>query len=441
MIKPTDLREILRYIPRFRDKVFVIGIDGQIVEDENFSNLLMDIAVLRSLNIKVVLVHGASHQIKVFARQTAREITNADGTGVTDDTTLDIALTVSNRLSHEILEGLSANDLRAAVTNAIISHPSGVLHGTDQLNTGTVERVDVELLQTLLERGIITIIPPLGFDGDGKTYRVNSDGIAHAVAQNLHASKLIFITSRDGVEKSGQLLRQLSIHEAEDILKKSRSELVPEMISKLEHGLKACQNGINRVHIINGRIDEGLLTEIFSNEGVGTLIYANEYRSIRKAMKKDIATILKLTKQSVQNEELVKRTRASIEKQLSDFYVFEIDRNTVACIALHLYPEENIGELACLYVSPSHENHGIGRKLAQYAEEVAKERGILKLFALSTQAFTYFQKKCGFVESTPDDLPKLRREKYDQSGRNSKVLTKTLDKVASNGIARALAGV
>ena len=158
-------------------------------------------------------------------------------------------------------------------------------------------------------------------------------------------------------------------------------------------------------------------------------------------MKKDIAAILKLTKQSVQNEALVKRTRASIEKQLADFFVFEIDRNTVACIALHFHPEENSAELACLYVAPSHENHGIGRKLSQYAEEVAKERGIVKLFALSTQAFTYFQKKCGFTEGTPDDLPKARREKYDQSGRNSKVLTKALDKVASNGISRALAGV
>ncbi len=441
MIKPTDLREILRYIPRFRDKVFVIAVDGQIVEDENISNLLLDIAVLRSLNIKVVLVHGASHQIKTFARQTTREITNADGTGVTDDTTLDIALTVSNRLSHEILEGLSANDLRAAVTNAIISHPAGVIQGTDQLNTGAVERVDIELLQTLLEEGITTIIPPLGFDGDGKTYRVNSDSIALAVAQALHASKLIFITTRDGIEKNGQLLRQLSIHEAEELLKKNRSELVAEMISKLDHGLKACQNGINRVHIINGRIDEGLLAEIFSNEGVGTLIYANEYRAIRKAMKKDITTILKLTKQSVQNEELVKRTRASIEKQLGDFFVFEIDRNPVACIALHLYPEEKAAELACLYVAPSHENHGIGRKLSQYAEEVAKERGILRLFALSTQAFTYFQKKCGFTEGTPEDLPKARREKYEQSGRNSKILVKNLEKIASNGVARLLAGV
>ena len=209
MIKPTDLREILRYIPRFRDKVFVISVDGEIVEDENFANLVLDIAVLRSLNIKVVLVHGASFQIRAFAKQAGRNISNADGTGVTDETTLDISLTVANRLSHEILEGLSANDLRAAVTNAIISHPAGVIHGTDLLNTGTVERVDVELLQTMLERGIVTIIPPLGFDGDGKTYRINSDGIALAVAQSLSASKLIFITIRDGIERNGKLLRQL----------------------------------------------------------------------------------------------------------------------------------------------------------------------------------------------------------------------------------------
>jgi amino-acid N-acetyltransferase len=169
-----------------------------------------------------------------------------------------------------------------------------------------------------------------------------------------------------------------------------------------------------------------LLAEVFSNEGIGTLIYANEYQQIRPAKKKDVRAIQLLTAKAVQSDELVKRTRAVIEKSLGDYYIFEIDKNPVACVALHLYPEQRKGELACLYVSASHENQGIGRKLIQFVESKARELALDELMTLSTQAFTYFQSKGGFSEGTPDDLPPARREKYDQSGRNSKVLVKKL---------------
>ena len=200
----------------------------------------------------------------------------------------------------------------------------------------------------------------------------------------------------------------------------------PEQLSKAVHAAAACRAGVPRVHIINGRVDEGLLAEVFSNEGIGTLIYANEYEQIRRVMKKDIRSLMLLTKNAVMNEELVKRTRATFDKQLGDYYIFEIDKNPVACVALHVYPEQRQGELAFLYVSPSHENQGIGRKLIQFAESKAREMGLAELITLSTQAFTYFQSKGGFVEGTPEDLPPARREKYEQSGRKSKVLIKKL---------------
>src|SRR5881396_2413134 len=198
-MKPTDLRGILQYIPRFREKIFIVSIDGAIVTDENFANILLDIAVLRSLNIRVVLVHGASAQIKALADEQKLKASDLDGAGVTDADTLKLALMAANRLTHEILEGLAANDLRAACTNAIIAHPMGIIHGVDHQFTGKVERVDVELLQTLLAQGIIPVVPPLGFDGDGKTYRVNSDAVALAVADALKATKLIFITTHEGI--------------------------------------------------------------------------------------------------------------------------------------------------------------------------------------------------------------------------------------------------
>jgi amino-acid N-acetyltransferase len=397
-----------------------------VVTDENFGNILMDIAVLRSLNIRVVLVHGASAQIKRLGSEQGLTPSNLDGSGITDDTTLKLALTAANRLTHEILEGLSANDLRAACTNAIIAHPLGILHGVDHLLTGKVERVDVELCQKLLDNGIIPVLPPLGFDGDGKTYRVNSDAVALAAAEALKAVKLMFITTQDGIKVRDQVIRQMQVADLESVLALQKADVHPEMLSKAIFAVAACKAGVPRVHVINGSVEEGLLAEVFTNEGVGTLIYGNEFQQIRRALKKDIRSILNLTKTSVATDELVKRTRSTIEKQLNNYYIFEIDKNPVACVALHQYPEQGKGELACLYVAPTHENQGIGKKLIQFVENKARESGMNELITLSTQAFTYFQSKGGFTEGTPEDLPPARREKYDQSGRNSKVLVKRL---------------
>ena len=425
-MKLTDLRGILQYIPQFREKTFIINVDGAIVTGENFGNILVDIAVLRSLSIRVVLVHGASAQVRALAEEQGITPSNLDGTAITDEATLKLALTASNRLTHEILEGLSAIDLRAASTNAVIAHPFGIVHGVDHLFTGKVERIDVEMLQQLLDHGVVPVLPPLGFDGEGKTYRLNSDAVALAVAEALKATKLMFITTYDGIRVGDRVIRQMPVADLESVLALQRAEIPPVMLSKAVHAAAACKAGVPRVHVINGSVEEGLLAEVFTNEGVGTLIYGNEFQQIRRALKKDVRSILNLTKGSVESEELVKRTRSTIEKQLADYYIFEIDKNPVACVALHTWPEQGKGELACLYVSPAHENQGIGRKLVQYVENKAREMGLSELIALSTQAFTYFQSKGGFVEGTPDDLPPSRREKYDQSGRNSKVLLKKL---------------
>ncbi len=425
-MKLTDLRGILQYVPQFREKTFILAVDGGIVGQENFANILLDVAVLRSLNIRVVLVHGAAEQIKALADRQGVRASDLDGTGLTDAATLQLAIEAANRLTHEILQGLSLNDLRAACTNAIVAHPLGIIHGVDQLFTGKVERIDIELLQTLLNQGIVPVIPPLGFDGDGKSYRVNSDSIAVAAAEALKATKLIFITSHDGLRYNDRLIRHMLVSDLLKLVQSSPAGFSPEMVSKARHAAAACAAGVQRVHIVDGREDEGLLAEVFSNEGIGTLIYANEYQQIRPARKRDVRAIRLLTQKAVEAEELVRRTRVDIEKSLADYYIFEIDRNPVACVALYVYHAQQKGELASLYVDPSHGNQGIGRKLIQFVENKAREMGLAELIALSTQTFSYFQSKGGFTAGTPDDLPPARREKYDQSGRNSKVLVKKL---------------
>ena len=430
-MKVSDLRGILQYVPRFREKIFVVALDGEIVMSPNFANILLDVAVLRSLSIKVILVHGAGAQIQQLATERRVAISNFDGTSITDDATLKLSLEAATNVMNEIMQGLTSVDLRAAYANAIIAHPAGILGGVDFLHTGRVERVDTKALHLFLNEGITPVIPPMGFDGEGKTFRVNSDAIAVEVAEAMQAMKIVFLSAEDGLTVSGEIVRQLSITETDEIVKKRKSAMPPPLLSKLEHAARACRLGVPRVHLLNGHLDEALLTEVFSTEGIGTMIYSNEYQQIRRIFKKDVRAVMALIRQSVEDEELVKRTRADILAHLEDYWVMEIDRHLVACVALHLFPETHKAEVACLYVAKSHERQGHGRKLMAFAEQLAAEKGMKRIFALSTRTFNYFQQKGGYVETTSDDLPPERRKKYDASARNSKVLIKTVATAAT----------
>jgi len=427
MLRLTDLREILRYIPQFRDRTFVIALDGAVVADDNFPNLLLDITLLRSLRIGVALVHGAGMQVRQLAAKEGVRLTNSDGTGVTDATTLQIGVTAANRVTHQVLQGLADNDLRGASGNFIVAHPAGILGGVDYQWTGKVERIDTVMLRGLLSQDVIPVVPPLGFDGEGRTFRLNSDAVAVEIAKAVEAVKLIYLAAHKPPKLDRHTLRTLTTDEAANVLKRSRGEIRPaESVSKLENAVKASRAGIPRVHVIDGTMPEGLLTEVFSNEGVGTLVHANEYQSIRKAQKKDVRAVFALVQRGVEADELLRRTRGDIERSIDDYFVFEVDKNPVACGALHLYPTQKKAEIASIYVDPRHENRGIGAKLLKYAEDQARALGFDTIYCLSTQAFNFFINKGGFQPGSPDDLPPARRDLYERSGRKSQVLVKPL---------------
>ena len=420
-----DLREILQYVPRFRERTFVIAVDGAIAAHENFSNILLDIAVLRSLNINVVFVHGAAHQMRETGQQLGVKLSDCHGAGVTDEATLQVSINAGIRLTHEIIEGLARVDLRAAYTNAIIANPAGILGGKDYKFTGRVDRVDVKSLNLLLNEGIVPVIPPLGFDGEGNTYRVNSDSVAVEVADALGAAKIMFLMAE---EIPAKLPHQIAADEVAKFLKKERENLSPGIAARLKAATLACQSDVPRVHLLNGAINEALLTEIFSHDGFGTMVFANEYHQIRPARKKDAPAIRALIRQSVRTNELIDRPRADIMSNIGNYRLLEVDGRPVACVALHVYPQENIGELACLQVSKAYENQGYGRKLIAYVEELARKKGLKKLFALSTQAANYFQQKGGFTVADIAEIPQERREKLLASRRNSLALMKTIRK-------------
>ena len=426
-IKPTDLRGILQYVPRFQGQIFIIAIDGSIVADENFGNLLVDIAVLRSLAIKVVLVHGVGQQIQELSAMRNIPITNSDGTGITDAATLDLAIRASSRVAHALIEGLTQNLLKCAITNAVRALPVGIIKGQDQLFTGKVDRIDKDFLTELIDRQVVPILSPIGFAPDGKSLRVNSDLLAAEVAEALHATKIIYLTPAPGLEIDGTIRREISVDAVRKLLENSPEKIAEISRSKAAHAVKAIETGTPRVHILDGRIFDGLLNEIFSNDGVGSLVYGNDYQQIRQARKGDVRLIYNLTRAAVRREELLYRTQQAIEKNIDQFYLFEIDENIIACVTLYFYPgKPPMAEVGSLYVMPFYHNRGIGKKMVEYACLMAKERGATTIIALSTQSFGFFTNVCGFEETTKEILPDSRLKLYEDSGRNAKVLVKQL---------------
>ena len=426
-IKPTDLRGILKYVPRFQGQIFVLAIDGAIVADENFGNLLVDIAVLRSLGIKVVLVHGIGQQIADLSVTRKIAISNADGTGMTDAATLDLAIRASSRVSHLILEGLTQNTLKCAITNAVRALAIGIIKGVDQQFTGKVDRIDKDFITHLIEADILPIIQPIGYGPDGRSLRINSDLLASEVAEALGASKIIYLTPQVGLEINGKIERDIAVDTLRAILKEHPEQLNDLSHSKAVHAIRAIETGVPRVHIVDGRTFDGLINEIFSGEGVGSLIYANDYQQIRKATKRDVRFLYNLTRNAVKREELLHRTQQAIEKNIDQFYVFEIDENIIACVTLYFYPDKpQFAEIGSLYVLPFYHNRGVGRKMVDYACMRAKEKDVATVVALSTQSYSFFTSVLGFEETDKSVLPEARLKAYEESGRNPKVLVKQL---------------
>lgn len=423
-----DLRGVLRYVPQFRQRVFVIAIDGALMHQPGFASLLQDVAVLQSLNIEVVLIFGARAQLRYLAGLRGVTLSSDDGMGHTDAATLEVAVDAITRQTSALMADLTALEMPVAVSNALAVHPAGVINGIDQEFTGRIERVDTATLHVLLKADIIPVIPPLGYDGRGTTLRLNSDAVAVEVAIALNAAKVIFVSEAGLTAPDGARVAQVSVAEAMDIYRKKDPRHDVNLLSKLRYAALACQEGVPRVHIVDGNQDEALLSELFSNEGVGTMIHADDYQQIREAYASDIPSLLSMMQQSMDDAALVPRTREQIQSNIKDFFVLEVDGNPIGSVAVHSYDEGGlkIAELACLFVRRSHKNRGHGQKLVAYAEEVARKRGCDVLVALSTQAFRFFEEKMGFQVTEPNALPTPRREKYDKSGRNSKVLKKPL---------------
>jgi len=425
-IKPADLRGILKYVPMFRGQTFVISVDGSVVADENFRNVLMDLAVLRSLNIRIVLVHGVGQQIRSLGEERGVSIGDAYGMGPTDPATLDLAIEATGQVSYDILSQFTELGISCAMTNAVRSTEVGVIKGEDFLLTGKVDRIDAAFLGKLLDDGVLALVSPLAATREGQLLRVNSDNIAAEIACALKASKLIFLTSFPGLQLGEQPLLNVPAEDLKKLLEEASGKMPETLLSKAKACLDALSKETPRAHILDGRIFGALLTEVFDKVGLGTMIHSNEYEKIRPAVPDDIHSLYNLIRNAASNDALRERTEEYLKSELDHFYVYEIDGSLIACAALLSYPESKVMELAAVYVQPFYQGRGVGLKMVRYAEREAKVNGAGKLIALSTQSFPFFTKVCGFEVAGVDDLPPERRKVYEAESRNSRITMKIL---------------
>lgn len=427
ILRPADLRGILKYVPEFRDQIFIISIDGSIISSENFENIIAGIAVLRSLRINVVLVHGIGKPLKEFAKQNKIHLSDTYGDGVTDHLTLSTAMQVTGGTQTRVFEELSKNGFTCVFSNAVRGTKVGVIDGQDLQRTGKVEKIDTKFIKMLLAQDCLPIFSPIIIDRSGQSLRITSDLLAAHLAIELKASKLIFLTPQNGLIINGETQRNIPMEVVENLLLNQKDSIPENAHTKAEAAVFALKNGVARSHILDGRIFDGLLTEIFDKVGLGTMIHANDYQSIRQATIEDAGHIYDLISNGIHQRTLRSHSLESIHQHIEEFYVYEIDESLVACAALKRTSKENEYELASVFVHSFYENRGIGRKLVAFLCQEAANKGANAVFALSTQTSPFFEKVCHFEISSLEELPIERQQLYLKDGRKPIVLRKTLN--------------
>lgn len=425
-LQPADLRGILEYVPMWRDHTFVVALDGAIVDGQGLGSIAVEVAVLHNLGIRLVLSYGIGGPMAEEARRAELSITDAKGEGPVDPATLGLAVRINGQVQHHLLQALTQNRIPCAVPNAVRATERGVIGGVDQALAGKVDRVDGEALRALLQQGMVPVLGPIAFDRDGQALRLNSDELASGLAVAMGASKLIFLQPHTGLTLRGEFQLNLSVEELEQRLAQDPGCIDEAVGSKGRWAIKTIRAGVPRAHLLDARLPDALLTEIFSTVGVGTMIHANPYAEIRPAQKVDARAIHRLTKVGAKDEALRRRTQEEIERAAPSYFVYEIDGTIVGCGRLAPIDEApGALELMSLYVQPTYGGRGIGRALVEWASDRAREKGAERLFAASTQTAPFFTRVCGFEEAGAE-APNSVRARIVRESRNGRVLMRRL---------------
>lgn len=435
-------RSVAPYIHAFRGKVFVIGFSGEMITDAKFVNFIHDINLLASLGVRLVLIHGARPQIQLRLDESQLETQSIMGMRVTGPAALQCVKESVGRIHHEIAALLSMGLPNSPMANAAIrvtsgnfvtACPQGVIQGVDLMHTGKVRKINAQAIHSRLEQGDVVLISPLGYSPTGEIFNLTMENVATEVAIALNAEKLIFLldtldNAASDTDKPEALPRELTVAESKLLLENkipTTTLLVPDNIKlSLQHATQACEMGVVRAHLISRYNDGAILQELFTHNGIGTMISQETLQALRKARIEDVGGILQLIEPLEAGGILVRRNRELLEIEIDRFTVLEHDGVILGCAALYPFPEENACELACLAIHPDYRNFGHGNRLLKHIENKTISQGIHTLFALTTHATHWFIEH-GFNEATPAELPKTKQNLYNFQ-RRSKVLIKHL---------------
>lgn len=440
MMQTERIRDVIRYIKKFRGSTIVIRIDDDVVETALFAGHMHDISLLAETGMRIVIVPGAANHISKVLDSYGVRWEFHDGIRVTSDEGMDFIKMAAFDISNRIMTRLSAERMTAVIGNWVRARGRGVIDGTDFGSAGVVDRIQVESLQAALDDGFIPIVPCIGWTATGKPYNISSTELAVATAVALKAEKLFFMGSGatlsvddyampDGVAISGEgRLAAIAVDEIDAFIAANRDIENPrcpttELADLLLQGKDACVRGVTRAHILDADIDGVLPAEIFSDLGSGTMIYRNNYGTFRSMARDDIPAVLSLMNPFVEREILLPRTSEDLEREVADFTVYEIDGGIRACAALHGYPE-GMGEIAGVAVDEAYAHMGIGPRMMELLIKRGKDAGLSSLFVLTTQTADWFE-KFGFKSSEIDQLPAKRREKWTQK-RGSRMLIRPI---------------
>lgn len=434
--RKTELVEGFRhsvpYINTHRGKTFVIMLGGEAIEHENFSSIVNDIGLLHSLGIRLVVVYGARPQIDANLAAHHHEPLYHKNIRVTDAKTLELVKQAAGTLQLDITARLSMSlnntplqgaHINVVSGNFIIAQPLGVDDGVDYCHSGRIRRIDEDAIHRQLDSGAIVLLGPVAVSVTGESFNLTSEEIATQLAIKLKAEKMIGFCSSQGVTNDdGDIVSELFPNEAQARVEaqEEKGDYNSGTVRFLRGAVKACRSGVRRCHLISYQEDGALLQELFSRDGIGTQIVMESAEQIRRATINDIGGILELIRPLEQQGILVRRSREQLEMEIDKFTIIQRDNTTIACAALYPFPEEKIGEMACVAVHPDYRSSSRGEVLLERIAAQAKQSGLSKLFALTTRSIHWFQER-GFTPVDIDLLPESKKQLYNYQ-RKSKVL-------------------
>ena len=412
------IRGAFRYQSRFLGCTMVFKIDFPVTETSGFSYLMKDIALLSKIGFKIVIVPGAKESIDAILKENNLASTfNKENIRITDSAAIPFVQMAAFQTGSRLMALLSGSRVDAVIGNFVRAKGLGIINGIDMMHTGTVDKIYIDSISRVLNLGMVPILPCIGWSPSGKPYNVPSDEIALEVSAALGAVKLFIVSAGDHFKNIVQLPESVETRENGSIIKLTPQEAESVISSvhspELELALKASRAGVDRVHIIDGREEGAVLKELFSNLGVGTMVYADKYESIRALHSRDLPDVLRLMEPLMQSGILIRRTPEQILEKKDDYCVFEIDGSVYACGALHNWGGGQ-GEIAAVAADPMYSGMNLGRRIVGYLIEKAQKNNLTRVFILTTKTQDWFE-SLGFKETSLESLPEKKRQVYDHS--------------------------